>query len=227
MEKKDIKNVNNVENTGNQEIIELDPEALEALMGGGIPVAQSFNYTWLDSFDMEDLEERRLYINGEVTDEIITDIGYHIMRYNRLDKGVDADKRTPVVIYLNTPGGSLHAANTIISLINSSTTPVYTVNLGMALSAGFLIFIAGHKRIAYPHASFLYHEGSTGMGGDAGKFRNFAAFYEKQLDELKAITLKYTKITEETYDQHVKDDWWLLAKEALELGICDEIATEL
>ena len=54
MDKKDNKNINNAENTENQEVIELDPEALEALMGGGVPVAQSFNYTLLDSFEMED-----------------------------------------------------------------------------------------------------------------------------------------------------------------------------
>ena len=91
----------------------------------------------------------------------------------------------------------------------------------------FFTFIAGHKRIAYPTASFLFHEGSTSTGGDAGKFRNYAAFYDKQLNILKDITIKHTKISEEEYTKHVKDDWWFTSKEAIEFGICDEIAEVL
>ena len=73
----------------------------------------------------------------------------------------------------------------------------------------------------------MYHEGATGTFGDAGKFRNYACFYEKQLNTLKNHTLKYTNIDEKTYDLHIKDDWWMTAEEALQYGVCDEIATEL
>ena len=69
----------------------------------------------------------------------------------------------------------------------------------------------------------MYHEGSTGNVGDAGKFRNFAEFYERQLALLKDIVLKQTNISEELYKEHQKDDWWLDANEALDLGIADEI----
>ena len=104
-EKKDKKNtnetVNEIEIPDDAEVIELDPEALESILGGSVPVAQSFNYTWLDSFEMEDLEERRLYINDLIDDEIITTIGYHILRYNRMDKGIDKEKRTPIEFVRN------------------------------------------------------------------------------------------------------------------------------
>ena len=44
---------------------------------------------------------------------------------------------------------------------------------------------------------------------------------------LKAHTLKFTDIDEHTYDLHIKDDWWMTAEEAIQYGICDEIATEI
>ena len=47
-----------------------------------------------------------------------------------------------------------------------------------------------------------------------------------QLNQLKDITLKYTKITPEEYQEHIKDDWWMTADEALKYGVCDEIAKE-
>ena len=94
-------------------------------------------------------------------------------------------------------------------------------------SGGFFIFLAGDKKLAYPHASFLYHEGATTSGGDANKFRNFAKFYEVQLEQLKHIVLKNSGISEEEYEKHIKDDWWLTSEEAVQFGIADEILTEL
>lgn len=132
--------------------------------------------------------------------------------------------RKPIKIYIDSPGGYLHSTLTAIDAIQLSKTPVYTINIGQAYSGGFFIFIAGHKRIAYPNSAFLFHEGSISAGGDANKFQNQADFYKKQRGLLKKITIEKTNINEELYEKHEKDDWWLFAEEAKELGIVDEIA---
>ena len=74
---------------------------------------------------------------------------------------------------------------------------------------------------------FLYHEGSATNGGTANQFQNFSEFYKKQLKQLKEHTLNCTKISEELYEEKKRDDWWLDANEALELGVIDEISDEL
>lgn len=148
--------------------------------------------------------------------------------WNRYDEesNIPVEERQPIKIYLDSPGGYLTSTFTIVDSIRLSKTPIWTINIGCAYSGGFFIFIAGHRRIAYPLSSFLYHEGNASTSGDANKFQNQADFYKKQRQKLKEITLKYTKITEELYNEHIKDDWWLFADEAIELGIADEIATE-
>ena len=138
---------------------------------------------------------------------------------------VDAGK-SPDYIGIDSWGGDLVACYTIINAIELSKTPVWTISIGAAYSAGFFIYIAGHKRFAYPHASYLYHEGSTAAKGEAHKYRNQADFYKKQLDQLKAHTLKYTKLSEADYERILKDDYWLTAPEAVEQGIVDVILTE-
>ena len=49
----------------------------------------------------------------------------------------------------------------------------------------------------------------------------------KQLKQLKDVVLRYTNIDEDTYERHIKDDWWFTSEEALEYGICDVISEEL
>ena len=170
----------------------------------------------------------RAILLGSIVDGVGSSVDTYIRYWNREDnkKGIPIEEREPIKIYVDSYGGSLIDTFTMIDAINMSKTPVWTICTGAAYSGGFFTFIAGHKRIAYPLASFLYHEGSTGNMADAGKFRNFADFYTKQLDQLKDITLKYTKITPEEYQEHIKDDWWLTANEAINYGICDEIAEE-
>jgi ATP-dependent protease ClpP protease subunit len=86
--------------------------------------------------------------------------------------------------------------------------------------------IAGHKRMAYKHATFLFHEGSiSGVHGDANKFQNYADYYKSLRGVMKELVLEKTNITEEEYSLKEKDDWWLMASEAVEKGIIDEIVT--
>ena len=166
---------------------------------------------------------------GDIDDEIGDAVDNIIRFWNRVDDeaNLPREEREPIKLYINSNGGALSGALKIIDAIKLSKTPVYTINTGMAYSAGFFIFITGEERYAYPNSSFLFHEGSISMGvSDAGKFRNYANFYERLLLKLKDITLSNTKMTEEDYEAHKKDDRWFLADEALELGICDEILTK-
>jgi ATP-dependent Clp protease protease subunit len=178
--------------------------------------------------DYKNATDRHIYL-GDIVPGTGSDIDSRIRFWNQLDdeEGLSVEERKPIKIYIDSCGGSLVDTFTMIDSISMSRTPVYTICTGAAYSGGFFTFIAGHKRLAYPLSSFLYHEGATGTSADAGKFRNFAAFYEKQLKQLKDIVLKYTTITEEQYEKHIKDDWWFTAEEALEYGICDIVSEAL
>lgn len=170
--------------------------------------------------------DRNILIGG-IDENIGIAVDSLIRFWNNVDKGIPADQRQPIKIYINSPGGLLTSTFTMIDTIKLSKTPVYTIAIGETYSGGFFTFLAGHKKYAYPHASFLYHEGATANGGDANKFRNFAKFYEVQLEKLRQVVLENSSVSEEEYEKHIKDDWWLTAEEAVEYGIADEILTEL
>ena len=185
-----------------------------------------------DTKDLDSLMElaqgldRNIFI-GDI-DNIADTVDAVIRFWNNYDnqRNIPIDEREPIKLYIDSYGGSLTEAFTICDSIKLSKTPIWTINIGTAYSGGFLIAICGDRRYAYPHASYLFHEGATGNSADANKFRNFADFYQIQLEQLKDIILKHTSITSEKYKEKQRDDWWITADDAINYGIADEIAEE-
>lgn len=196
-------------------------------------ITECFNNTG-ELKSIEEVSERWDFINRTMIlndiDEVVADAICHLIRFwNDVDhkEQLAAEYRTPIKIYIDSCGGSLVGALTIADSIRMSKTPVYTINIGAAYSGGLLSFIAGHKRFAYPSSSFLFHEGSTTLGNiDAGKFKNYAGYYENLIKRMKDYLIELTDISEEQYEKISRDDYWFFADEAIENGVCDEILKE-
>ena len=180
-----------------------------------------------DTFDIEELEGRRLYINFGIDEDVIESIVWHILRYNRQDKGKPIEDRVPIKLYINSPGGNVVDGYGLIDAIITSKTPVWTINQAMCASMGFLIFIAGQRRYAMPHSEFLMHDGSTAGWDSTAKMKDRMDF---ELNEVEAMTREYiinhTKITEEMYKDKYRVEWYFLPKKAKEVGVVDYIVGE-
>ena len=165
---------------------------------------------------------------GEIDDGTGRYVDAYIRFWNRQDdeNNIPIEDREPIKLYIDSCGGLLTDTFSIIDSVRMSKTPVIGICTGTAYSGGFFILISCDKRIAYSHASFLFHEGATQNGGTSGQFENYTAFYKKQLKQLKQLVLDYTKISEEEYEKIKREDIWYDTVEALEKGIIDEIAEE-
>lgn len=181
-----------------------------------------------DIINLDGSLKREVYVYDIVNGTGASVDGY-IRFWNSYDDkhNIPIEEREPIKIYIDSCGGSLIDTLTIVDSIKLSKTPVWTITLGSAYSGGFFIFISGRRRIAYPHASFLFHEGSTGTSGTSSQFENYTSFYKRQLAQLKDIVLGNTNISEEEYKDIKKDDIWYTAEDGIEKGFVDEIATEL
>lgn len=184
--------------------------------------------TFEDIINLDGSLDREIYV-GDICAGLGQTVDGYIRFWNKYDEKhkIPVEERSPIKIYIDSNGGCLTDTFTMIDAIQMSKTPVWIIVIGCAYSGGFFTCITKcAKRIAYPHASLMFHEGSTQTGGDAHKFRNYADFYDKELDQLKDHVLSNTKITEEKYKEIKRDDFWLTAEEALEYGCIDEIAKE-
>ena len=178
-----------------------------------------------DIINLKSSLDREIYLS-DISDGIGAVISSVISYWNKIDKDITKENRKPISIIIDSPGGSLTDTFTIIDAIKLSKTPVHTIVIGTAYSGGCLVAMTGHKRYAYPHASFMLHEGSTSTGGDSHKFINYSKFYQLQLKQLRDIVISNTKMTDEFYESIKRDDYWLTAEEAKEMGMIDEIIKE-
>ena len=206
------------------EYFELDLDELLPMLGKNV---KKDIKCFEDLLNLDGVLNREVYV-GDITDDLGGDVEGYIRFWNMVDEknNVPVEDRKPITLYIDSCGGSLVATLTIIDSIKLSKTPVITICTGAAYSGGFFIFICGDKRIAYPHASFLFHEGSTQTGGTSGQFENYTAFYKRQLEQLKDIVLEHTGITEEEYQTIKREDIWYDAKDGVDKKFVDEIAEE-
>ena len=182
------------------------------------------NVTYLEKYEINDLDERRLFINMGIDETIIDSIVYHILRYNRLDKGLKPEDRKPIFLYINSPGGSVVDGYGLIDVIQNSITPVYTINQALCASMGFLIFLAGHKRYSMQRSEFLMHDGSTAGWDSTAKMKDRMDFETKQLEHMtKEYIMSRTTIDDALYNEKYRVEWYMLPEEAKQHGIVDYI----
>lgn len=174
----------------------------------------------------KDYDDRNISIDYDI-DASLFDVTKQIMEYNRKDRNIPVEKRKPINIYIMSFGGELYPAYALISTILASKTPVNTINMGVAMSAGLLILLAGHKRYAMKYSTAMIHQGSGGAQGTFSEMEEQQKNYRKLIDSMRDYILERTKIDVKLYNKNKSKDWFLTDKEQVDLGIVDEVVTDL
>jgi ATP-dependent Clp protease protease subunit len=140
-------------------------------------------------------------------------------------ESVDASK--DISIYINSPGGSVYAGLGIYDTMQFVKPDVATICTGMAASMGAVLLCAGAegKRSALPHSRVMIHQPSGGAQGVATDMEINLKEMLKLKEELYQIISQHSK---QPYDKVYKDserDYWMIAAEAKEYGMIDEVLT--
>ncbi|MBR5647394.1 ATP-dependent Clp protease proteolytic subunit [Candidatus Saccharibacteria bacterium] len=143
-------------------------------------------------------------------------VAQQIMRFNREDMGKPIGERKPIILYINCPGGDSYEGLMLISAIELSKTPIYTVVVGKSCSMAFLIGLCGDYRLAFPNAIFLLHDGQVSVDGTTGKVNDTIEFYKKMETEFfKKLVLKHSHMKSKDYNKIKDVEYYMTAKEAL------------
>jgi len=132
----------------------------------------------------------------------------------------------PIVVYINSDGGSVHALLAMQAVMDSVQNPIVTVATGRAFSAGADLLAHGDIRFVSPYARIMIHETSAGT---AGHIDDLAV----SMDEIKALNTQSMEIlardmgmTTEALKALFKArgrDIHVGAEQAVKLGLADHI----
>ena len=181
----------------------------------------------------ETSNKRILYLYERIDHTSVSAVTKEIMNFimedNVQEEKIKNYTRQPIKLFINSFGGSIYDMWGLIDLIVSSPTPIYTYVSGYAMSAAFMIFIAGHKRFILNNSTIMIHQLSSGC---FGKYFDMVAEVEEctRLHErMTAYILSRTKIKSSTLKMcyETKKDWYIDSDMAINLKIADEIVTSL
>jgi len=131
----------------------------------------------------------------------------------------------PIKIHIDCFGGSVYQILGLVSIMENSKTPINTISTGVAMSAGLILLISGHKRFGHKYSTQLYHQLSAGTWGRLEDIKDDVIEYKRLQKLLEGIIISKTKLTKKKLKEvnSLKKDWYLTPEESLEYGIIDEI----
>ena len=135
----------------------------------------------------------------------------------------DADK--DVMLYINSPGGSVSAGLAIYDTMQYIKPSVATICTGMAASMGAVLLAGGHegKRTSLPHSKIMIHQPLGGTQGQAPDIEIYTKEMIKTRDALYNILSRHTGKDYETIKRDCDRDNFMTAGEAKEYGLIDHI----
>ncbi len=167
------------------------------------------------------LKDRIVFIAGMIDDALANLVIAQLLFLEKEDPGKDID------LYINSPGGYIHAGLAIYDVIQFLKPEVATICVGMAASAAAVILAAGTpgKRYALPYSEIMIHQPLGGIQGQATEIEIHARHILKQRDRINRILAKHTGQPLERIEQDTERDYFMDAEEAKAYGIIDEIIT--
>ena len=168
------------------------------------------------------LENRVVFLVGEIN---------HISSYNvimRLLYLQSVRKDQDIMLYINSPGGSVDDTLAMYDTMKFLTCDVQTFCIGQAMSGAAIILAAGTKgqRYALPHASVMIHQP---FGGIYGQAADIAIQAEEILKKKRTLTELLAKLTGQPFDKVAEDqerDHYFDAREAKAYGLVDDVLEE-
>lgn len=136
-----------------------------------------------------------------------------------------ADPKKDVIMYVNSPGGSVYAGLGIYDTMQYIDPDVATICTGLAASMGAVLLAAGtaKKRSSLPHSRIMIHQPMSGMQGQAS---DMEISLRQTLEVKKDLYNILAKHCSQKYEKIEKDsdrDYWMRALEAKEYGLIDEV----
>ncbi|MBQ2177294.1 MAG: ATP-dependent Clp endopeptidase proteolytic subunit ClpP [Alphaproteobacteria bacterium] len=165
------------------------------------------------------LKERIIFLTGQIYDEMAALICAQLLFLE------SEDSKKDISMYINSPGGVVTSALSILDTMRYIKCDVATLCIGQACSAGSLLLSSGTKgkRYVLPNARVMIHQPSGGAQGQATDIEIHAREILNLRERLNKIYADNTGKDIETINKAMERDRFMSAEDALEFGLVDKI----
>ena len=192
---------------------------------GFVPVVIEQSSRGERSFDIFSrlLRERIIFLGTGIDDMIANLIVAQLLLLDSENPEKD------IMLYINSPGGSVTAGLAIFDTMQHIRADVCTICLGQAASMGAFLLAAGAKgkRMSLPHSRVLIHQPLGGAQGQATDIQIQAAEISRIKKSLNDILALNTGQSVKKIEKDTDRDYIMTPEEALEYGMIDKIVTKV
>lgn len=183
--------------------------------------------------ELEEVNQSFIYLNGEIDGETTGPIIKEIIAANMEDEcecsnpeecECDGDREDVINVLINSGGGSVADALSLITVMEASEIPIRTIALGECGSAALMILMAGQQRVVTRYSSLLSHQfWTTGVDGSYSDLRATMVEFNNYHEKIVSFYEENTGLDRDTINTYLlKDtDTWLTPFEAIDYNIAD------
>ena len=167
------------------------------------------------------LRERIIFLGSEIDDDVANSVVAQLLLLDSENSEKD------IMLYINSPGGSVTAGFAIYDTMQHIRADVSTICLGDAASMGPFLLSGGTKgkRLALPNARIMIHQPLGGAKGQATDIEIEAREILRMKAMLNGLLAEHTGQKIEKIAKDTERDNFMTAQEALEYGLIDKIIT--
>ena len=166
------------------------------------------------------LKDAIIFIGMPIEDEIANVVIAQMLFL----EGEDPDR--DIVLYINSPGGSISAGLAIYDTMQFIKPAVQTVCIGQAASMAAMLLAAGApgKRFSLPNSRIVIHQPlMSGLGGQATDIDIHAREIIRMRSRLNEILVEHTGQKLKRIEDDTERDYIMTAEQSREYGIIDEV----
>jgi ATP-dependent Clp protease protease subunit len=168
------------------------------------------------------LKERIIFLAGPIDDAVANTVIAQLLFLE------SEDPKKDISLYINSPGGYIHAGLAIYDTMQHVKPDISTICVGMAASMASVLLSGGAKgkRFILPRGEVMIHQPLGGAEGQATDIEISAKHILKQRALLNKELAKNTGQTLAKIEKDVERDFFMDAEEAKKYGIVDAILKE-
>ncbi len=169
-------------------------------------------------------EERIIFLGVQIDDASANDVMAQLITLESIDPDRD------VLMYINSPGGSMTSMMAIYDTMQYIQPEIQTFCLGQAASAAAVLLAAGTKgkRMALPNSRILIHQPAVESGyGQSSDLEIQAREILRMRTAMERVIAAHTGKDEDQVRRDVERDKFFTAEEAKQYGLVDEVLTTI